>query len=183
MNSTTLKDEVILYLEDDDVLAQITGKALAKRNYKVVHVSTLDAAKATLGNYNFDCALLDLKLESETSLALIPELKRHNQAINILVLTGYASIATAVQAVKLGATNYLSKPATIDDIINGLSGTDAELENEAPISEKMSVKRLEWEHIQRVLAENSGNISATARQLKMHRRTLQRKLQKKPISD
>ena len=105
--------------------------------------------------------------------------------MRILVLTGYASIATAVEAIKLGADNYLAKPADTDEILaamfadfkKGNSNSDEE-----PKLETMSVRRLEWEHIQRVLMENDGNVSATARQLNMHRRTLQRKLQKKPVS-
>jgi two-component system response regulator RegA len=98
------------------------------------------------------------------------------------VLTGYASIATTVDAIKLGATQYLAKPADVDSILKALSATDVVIEDEVSAG-PMSVDRLEWEHIQRVLAENDGNISATARALKMHRRTLQRKLAKRPVKE
>ena len=98
------------------------------------------------------------------------------------MLTGYASIATAVEAIKLGADNYLAKPADIDEILAALDNDSDEEEHDAQFQEPMSVRRLEWEHIQKVLLENHGNISETARQLKMHRRTLQRKLQKKPVA-
>jgi two-component system response regulator RegA len=98
------------------------------------------------------------------------------------MLTGYASIATAVEAIKLGADNYLAKPADIDEILAALNDDTDHDEHDPEFQEPMSVRRLEWEHIQKVLLENDGNISETARQLKMHRRTLQRKLQKKPVA-
>ena len=119
-------------------------------------------------------------------MSLIPVLREHNAEMKILVLTGYASIATAVEAVKRGANNYLPKPATIKDILNSLEETEAQgvnTEEEAFRGTVMSPKRLEWEHIQRILNENDGNVSATARELNMHRRTLQRKLQKFPTKD
>ena len=101
------------------------------------------------------------------------------------MLTGYASIATAVEAIKLGADNYLAKPADTDEILAAMFADfkkEVADSTEEPKLETMSVRRLEWEHIQRVLMVNKGNVSATARQLNMHRRTLQRKLQKKPVS-
>jgi two-component system response regulator RegA len=105
--------------------------------------------------------------------------------MRILILTGYASIATAVEAIKLGADNYLAKPADTDEILAALlrhEDHDVALGPKQASLEPMSVRRLEWEHIQKVLGDNQGNISATARQLKMHRRTLQRKLQKRPVA-
>ena len=100
-------------------------------------------------------------------------------------MTGYASIATAVEAIKLGADNYLAKPADTDEILTAMfadfNSKAQDLDDKVKL-ETMSVRRLEWEHIQRVLMENNGNVSATARQLNMHRRTLQRKLQKKPVA-
>ncbi len=178
----------ILYVEDDINLATVTTKSLTKRGFEVTHCSELSDAQNAAAKQRFDYALLDLKLENETSLELIAPLKKTNPDMAILVLTGYASIATAVRAIKLGADNYLSKPATISDILRAFdenraqnpSGDYDNLDNDAVT---MSVKRLEWEHIQRALTENNGNVSATARQLKMHRRTLQRKLQKKPVSE
>jgi two-component system response regulator RegA len=102
--------------------------------------------------------------------------------MKILILTGYASIATAVEAIKLGADNYLAKPADTDEVLNALFASADESPRNSIDVAPMSVKRLEWEHIQKVLNENEGNISKTARELKMHRRTLQRKLQKRPVS-
>jgi two-component system response regulator RegA len=108
--------------------------------------------------------------------------------MRIVVLTGYASIATAVKAIKLGADDYLAKPVTASAVADALArgeratghtaGADA-----SHAAEPMSPRRLEWEHIQRVLTDNDGNISATARTLRMHRRTLQRKLAKKPLGN
>ena len=120
-----------------------------------------------------------------SEMCIRDRLKESHQNIRILMLTGYASITTAVEAIKLGADNYLAKPSDADEILAALLS-----ENQTKLSatddqsklKRMSVKRLEWEHIQKVLQENDGNISATARQLNMHRRTLQRKLQKHPVS-
>ena len=127
----------------------------------------------------FEYAVLDLNLGNCTSLDLILPLRERNPDMRILVLTGYASIATAVRAIKLGADNYLAKPADTDEILTALL-SDPEPDADAEL-QPMSVRRLEWEHIQKVLEQNNGNISATARQLNMHRRTLQRKLQKRPV--
>ena len=175
----------ILLVEDDEVFARVVSRALTLREFEVSHGSTSEQALDLLKAKSFDYAILDLNLGGETSLSLIPELKQRNSALRILILTGYASITTAVEAIKLGADNYLAKPADTDEILNALLTVD---ESEtAPVAEHavmepMSVKRLEWEHIQKGLNENDGNISATARQLKMHRRTLQRKLQKRPVA-
>ena len=125
--------------------------------------------------------VLDLNLNGSSGLALIPQLLAINPACRIVVLTGYASITTAVDAIKLGAVQYLAKPVEIEAILAAFESDDApDLDVVAP-DEPLSVDRLEWEHIQRVLNENDGNISATARALKMHRRTLQRKLSKRPV--
>jgi two-component system response regulator RegA len=125
--------------------------------------------------------VLDLNLNGSSGLALIPQLLAINPACRIVVLTGYASITTAVDAIKLGAVQYLAKPVEIEAILAAFeSDDDPDLDLVAP-DEPLSVDRLEWEHIQRVLNENDGNISATARALKMHRRTLQRKLSKRPV--
>lgn len=173
----------LLLVEDDEVFARIVSRAMAQRGYRVVHADTADAVEPLLAEHDIDHAILDLNLGGHSSLSLIPMLKAFRQDMHILILTGYASIATAVQAIKLGADNYLAKPADADEILAALfrAHTD-DVVSDTNIQEPMSVRRLEWEHIQKVLKENDGNISATARQLKMHRRTLQRKLQKKPVA-
>ncbi len=178
--------ENLLLVEDDVTLGTVTKIALEKRGYSVEHVATNTAALNALDSEvhdHFTIAILDLKLEDETTLEIIPRLRAYAPEMKILMLTAYASIATAVEAVKLGANNYLPKPANVTEILEALGQ-----ENVAePIEEEdlavMSPKRLEWEHIQRVLLKNDGNVSATARELNMHRRTLQRKLQKHPVKE
>ena len=175
----------LLLVEDDEVFSRVMVRALEQRNYSVVQASNKADAEAEIAAQPLDFAILDLNLGGETSLDLIKPLLAGNPGMRILVLTGYASIATAVEAIKLGAHNYLAKPADADEILGALLSEEsmpASSLAESDRMEPMSVRRLEWEHIQKVLKENDGNISATARQLKMHRRTLQRKLQKKPVA-
>lgn len=125
-------------------------------------------------------AVVDLNLAGDSGLGLIPDLLALDPGVRIVVLTGYASLATAVEAIKLGAVNYLAKPADADQVLAAFAATGGD--PAVPVNARpLSVSRLEWEHIQRVLRDNDGNISATARQLGMHRRTLQRKLTKRPV--
>ena len=175
----------ILLVEDDDVFAGVITRALGNRGFRSRHTSSIKETENIIRDEIFDYAILDLNLGGETSLKLIPILKKSSSQIRILILTGYASIATAVEAIKLGADNYLAKPADTDEILAAMFADfdkEPESQNDEIKLQTMSVRRLEWEHIQRVLMENNGNVSATARQLNMHRRTLQRKLQKKPVS-
>lgn len=181
----TIPIKRILLVEDDEVFARVISRALSQRGYELIHASDAPTAAAAGLSQMCDYAILDLNLGGHTSLSLIPQLKVQNPSIRILILTGYASIATAVEAIKLGADNYLAKPADADEILSALLDHSTESSDPAAQAsnlEPMSVRRLEWEHIQKVLMENDGNISETARQLKMHRRTLQRKLQKRPVA-
>jgi two-component system response regulator RegA len=117
-------------------------------------------------------------MPGDSGLVLIKELRALNSEMNIVMLTGFASIATAVEAVKLGANQYLAKPVNAEEILEAFRKLDGNEDHDIH-STPLTVDKLEWEHINRILNENSGNISATARALNMHRRTLQRKLQKK----
>ena len=176
----------LLLVEDDEVFARVIARALSQRGYGLAHAIDNPSAHQLINSHTFDLAILDLNLGGETSLELIEPLKTRNPEIRILILTGYASIATAVEAIKLGADNYLAKPADTDEILTALLGNNelGELsKTDASRMEPMSVRRLEWEHIQKDLKENDGNISATARSLGMYRRTLQRKLAKKPVAE
>jgi len=175
-------EQQLLLVEDDPVFASVVCRALAQRGYTVSHAESLAAAHELISGQSFHYAILDLNLGGHTSLELIPLLTEKNSGIRTLILTGYASIATAVEAIKLGATNYLAKPADTEEILAALLEQSTKTSSIESAQEPMSVRRLEWEHIQKVLKENDGNISETARQLKMHRRTLQRKLQKKPVA-
>lgn len=168
----------ILVVDDDPVFAEALALALSRRGHAVTRAHDADAALAADGD--FDAAVLDLRLASDSGLRLIAPLKTARPELRILLLTGYASIATAVEAIKLGAVHYLAKPAGVEEILAALGREDGDAAV-APAEEPMSVDRLEWEHIQKVLAEHDGNLSATARALKMHRRTLQRKLAKRPV--
>ena len=125
--------------------------------------------------------MIDLRLPGRSGLALIQHVKAANAQACIVVLTGYASIATAVEAIKLGATHYMTKPVEADAIECAFRRAGGD-ENVAASEHPLSVGRLEWEHIQHVMTEHGGNLSATARALGMHRRTLQRKLHKRPPS-
>ena len=170
----------LLIVDDDTTFASILARAMTRRGYQVYTANNSVEALALCRENQPNKAVVDLKLDGESGLNLLPELKALNPAIEVLILTGYSSISTAVEAIKMGASNYLCKPASVEDILSAFAGVEPN--PEVPINESPpSVERLEWEHIQRVLAENDGNISATARSLGMHRRTLQRKLQKRPV--
>ncbi len=177
-----LRNNVFLIVDDDPVFTQVMSRSLSRRGYTAVVADSAEAALPLIEEHQPSLASLDLKMEGETGLNLLPRLLQLVPDCKVVILTGYSSIATAVEAIKLGAVNYLPKPADTDEILAALKQTDANPEQE--IAEKpMSVNRLTWEHIQKVLTENDGNISATARQLGMHRRTLQRKLQKRPVRE
>jgi len=182
MTKKILDKDRLLLVDDDEVFLGVLGKAMRNRGYEVISATGIADAVKLAKKARPAMAVVDLKLEGESGLDLIPLLIDINPEMNIVVLTGYSSIATAVTAIKRGAADYLSKPVTAGDVIKALSGelpARDVLEDFSP----MSVERLEWEHIQKVLKENDGNISATARSLGMYRRTLQRKLAKKPVTE
>jgi two-component system response regulator RegA len=175
------KDRLLL-VDDDEIFLDVLGKAMGKRGYDVLMSTSIADALSQARKMKPAMAVVDLKLGAESGLDLIPLLTDINPKMNIVVLTGYSSIATAVTAIKRGAADYLSKPVTAGDVIKALSGESQRTEALKEFS-PMSVERMEWEHIQKVLKENDGNISATARSLGMYRRTLQRKLAKKPVAE
>jgi len=171
-----------LVVEDDPVFSEVLATALRRRGFDVTVALTCEQATALIASSPPDLAVVDLRIGSGSGLTLIPLLTRGSHPARTVVLTGYGSIATAVEAVKLGASQYLTKPADIEAIVAALMAPDAQAPGPLPDAPRpLSVKRVEWEHIQRVLTENQGNISATARALGVHRRTLQRKLQKRPV--
>jgi two-component system, response regulator RegA len=172
----------VLVVDDDVRFAETLARALERRGWAASVASTCETALAAARARALDAAIVDLRLGAEDGLTLIEPLRELGARARIVVLTGYASIATAVKAIKLGADDYLAKPVTASAIVSTLlRGAKPAGAPEASLAEPMSPRRLEWEHIHRVLAEHAGNISATARALKMHRRTLQRKLGKKPL--
>jgi two-component system response regulator RegA len=171
--------EKILIIDDDETLTAVLSRAFIRRQFDVTQANDSKSALAVLEQTQFDKCILDLKINAESGLRLLPKLKQRQPQLHIVILTGYSSINTAVEAIKLGATNYLCKPVDVDEILKAF-GQTADMGSLISASPP-SVNRLEWEHIQKVLGEHQGNISATARALGMHRRTLQRKLLKKPV--
>lgn len=176
---TAKKLPTLLLVDDDDAFRQVLSSALSKRGYAVVTAASVDHALPLVQQKPPEYAVIDLKMPGSSGLVLVNHLHELDQNIRIVVLTGFASIATAVEAIKLGATHYLAKPAEVDEIVAALHKTMGDTDA-TPSTSPLSVERLEWEHIQRVLTDQGGNISATARLLNMHRRTLQRKLGKYP---
>jgi two-component system response regulator RegA len=171
----------MLIIDDDDTLLRVLSRAMSRRHFKVFTATTGEQAIALCKNEEPEYISLDLKLAEETGIQLIPKLKALNPNCKIVMLTAYASIATAVDAIKLGAHQYLCKPVDADQLLAGFDEPDL-LSNSTEVqAQPTSVKRLEWERIQQALQNNEGNVSATARELGMHRRTLQRKLQKHPV--
>jgi two-component system response regulator RegA len=173
----------ILVVDDDDVFRARLARAFADRGYEVIEASGHDSAVAAAERESPEHAVVDLRMPGRSGLELVQSLKRIDPATKVVVLTGYGSIATALDAVRLGATHYLTKPADADEILAGFH-RDA-LDPDAPPSalpEAPSLARVEWEHINRVLADCQGNISEAARRLGVHRRSLQRKLSKYPVN-
>jgi two-component system response regulator RegA len=169
----------LLLVDDDTTFCNVLSTALERRGFSVtVAHSTEQAIPVAEGNPP-EFAVVDLKMGGAPGLALVKVLHELDPNTRIVVLTGYASITTAVEAIKLGATQYLAKPANTDEIVAAFDHTP---DGNAPLNARPTqIENLEWEYIQRVLHENDNNISATARALNMHRRTLQRKLAKPPL--
>ncbi|MCA1769112.1 MAG: response regulator transcription factor [Halomonas sp.] len=172
--------ERLLIIDDDEMFCHVLERAMRRRGFEVLVAHDAEQALALAHQQKPTLATLDLKLEHDSGLKLLPDLLEIVPECRVVVLTGYSSIATAVEAIKLGALNYMCKPADADEI---LAAFDKEAgDPETGVAEQPpSINRIAWEHIQKVLHEHDGNISATARALGMHRRTLQRKLQKRPV--
>lgn len=169
----------LLLVDDDHTLCEVLARAFEARGFAVTVAHAVERAQQAIEHDPPEYAVVDLKLPDQSGLKLVSRLKDTDPHTRIVVLTGHGSIQTAIEAIKLGATYYLVKPTDADTIVAAFyreTGDDS-----APVEDKpMSIERLEWEHIQRVLHDHDGNISATARALSMHRRTLQRKLAKRP---
>jgi len=173
----------VLILDDNEVFATTLARSLVRRGFAATVAHDGEQALAAAHENGFDMVVIDLQLEHDSGLQWIAPLRATLPQARLLMLTGYSSIATTVQAIKAGADNYLAKPANVDSILSALACTEEA--DEGALTDDatpLSLERLEWEHIQRVLAEHQGNISSTARALNMHRRTLQRKLAKRPVA-
>lgn len=169
----------VLVVDDDDVFRTRLGKAFADRGFDVrTAASALEALRLAQQD-SPEFAVVDLRMPGASGLDVVRELHAIDPASVIVMLTGYGSIATAVEAVRAGAVHYLSKPVDIDQILAAFEGKSATTPTSAV--EVPSLARVEWEHIQRVLRDCDGNISQAARLLGLHRRSLQRKLSKDPV--
>lgn len=177
---TKSTQQKILIIDDDDIFSYVLERSFQRRGFATQVALDEETALKSAASFKPDLVSLDLKLDQASGLKLLPQLVELLPKAKIVILTGYSSIATAVEAIKLGATNYLCKPADADELLAAFDKREGD-PNTGLARKPPSVNRLTWEHIQKVLQENDGNISATARALGMHRRTLQRKLQKRPV--
>ncbi len=172
----------LLLVDDDETFCSVLKPALEKRNFQVAVANDIKSGLILAEQSEPEYAVIDLRIGHDSGLEMVKKLISLDDNTQIIILTGFASIATAVEAIKLGAIHYLTKPANADEIVNALyknEGDSSVQINQNPLS----VKRLEWEHLQKVLMQHDGNISAAARALNMHRRTLQRKLDKHPVRE
>ena len=180
MNTTEMDKPNLLLVDDDETFCSVLKPALEKRNFQVSVANDIKQGIALAEQTEPEYAVIALRIGFDSGLEMVKKLISLDDNTQIVMLTGFASIATAVEAIKLGAIHYLTKPANADEIVNALykNEGDSSVEiNQNPLS----IKRLEWEHLQKVLMQHDGNISAAARALNMHRRTLQRKLDKRPV--
>ena len=183
MATVAQEPATFLVVDDDEVFCGVLARALERRGFNVAAARSVPEAQRLIDREQPEFAVVDLRIGNDSGLSLVRQLAELSPPAKSVVLTGYGSIATAVEAIKLGALHYLTKPVEVDEIL-------AALQNAAPAPSEahtaaqpkpLSVRRAEWEHIQRVLSNHGGNISAAARALGIHRRTLQRKLRKRPV--
>ncbi len=173
-------ERVLVVVEDDAGFSRTLKRSFERRGYTVFTAANHDELVALLKTHSPGYAVVDLKLAGVSGLACVGTLHAHDAGMLIVVLTGFASIATAVEAIKLGACHYLAKPSNTDDIESAFSKARGNAEVSVT-GRPSSIKTLEWERIQETLAETGFNISETARRLGMHRRTLARKLEKRRV--
>jgi two-component system, response regulator RegA len=171
----------ILLVDDSFVLRDRLALAFEERGFQVSVAGNYDEALAVFRRIPTDLAVVDLRMPGKSGLALIPELKAIRPDTRVLILSGFGSIATAIDAIRLGAANFLPKPADVDDILGAFNRSDSEVEIESDESAipVPTLAQAEWEHIHRILSDCGGNISEAARRLGIHRRSLQRKLRKR----
>jgi len=172
----------MLLVDDDEVFRERLAQALRQRGQEVVTAADGDEAVRAAGRGKLAAAVVDLRMPGMTGTELVPQLLRLQPKLRVVVLTGYGSIASAVEAMRLGAHNYVSKPADADDVLAAVTGDARAIETPAgdAAPPPPTLARAEWEHIQRILADTGNNVSETARRLGITRRTLQLKLKKYP---
>lgn len=173
--------KAVLIVDDDEELANSLSRSFERRGYKTQTAGNVKEAIETLKKFHPLYAVVDLKMPGESGLELIKHLHEFDKRMKIVMLTGYASITTTIEAIKSGACYYMAKPTNADMIISAFNDEGSSV-SEPLSNKKTSIKNVEWEHIQRVLIENNFNVSKAARILGMHRRTLARKLEKRHFS-
>lgn len=176
-------ENTIILVDDEEIFRHRLARAFTKRGFTVFTAADYDEAVAVISQHHPQLAVVDLKMPGKSGLELIATAKKIHPAVKIVVLTGYGSIATATEATKLGAVYYLPKPADVDGILTAFAKDGESLSMTEEDFVAPSLARLEWEHINRVLHDCRGNISAAAQKLGLHRRTLQRKLNKYPPNE
>jgi two-component system, response regulator RegA len=183
MMSAELSDQPILLLVDDDkTFCRVLKGSLERRGFEVLLAHNLEKGMALAEQYLPEYAVIDLRIGHDSGLELVKKLIALDANTACVMLTGFASIATAVEAIKLGAIHYLTKPTNADEIVKALSKNEGDVDvyiNKTP----PSAKRMEWEYLQKALLHHEGNVTAAAKALNMHRRTLQRKLEKHPVKE
>jgi len=167
----------LLIVDDDEPFRLALRNAFTRRGYDVTLAGSAEEARATIEQAPPEYAVVDLRMPGPSGLEVVRSLRALPNPPQVVVLTGYGTIGTAVEAIRLGAINYLNKPADADEVEAALLGKRPP----PPVGEVPSLDRQEWEYLNKILADCNGNISEAARRLKMHRRTLQRKLQKHPL--
>lgn len=182
MTTTEMDRPNLLLVDDDETFCSVLKPALEKRNFQVSVANNVKFGITLAEQTEPEYAVIDLRIGLDSGLEMVKKLMSLDSNTQIVMLTGFASIATAVEAIKLGAIHYLTKPANADEIVSALYKNEGDSSVEINLT-PLSVKRLEWEHLQKVLMQHGGNISAAARALNMHRRTLQRKLDKRPVKE
>jgi two-component system response regulator RegA len=180
MSQVSSENRTLLIVDDDEPFRTRLMRAFRDRGFDVAGAGSFDEAMAMAEIETPELALVDLRLPGKSGLELVKSLKELDATTSIVVLTGYGSIATAVDSLKLGATSYLTKPVDADQILAALEQSQP-IERSAPTAQPLA--RVEWEHIQRVLVDCDGNLSHAARVLGIHRRSLQRKLSKNPVPE
>lgn len=171
---------LLLIVEDDELLRERLARAFTRRGYEVRQAAGLAEARSVVAAETPELVVLDLRMPDGHGLDLIPDLLAADPATKIVVLTGYGAVATAIEAVRMGALHYLTKPADADEILAAFARDPQAREATTEPLQPMTLDRVEWEHINRVLVECGHNISEAARVLGLHRRSLQRKLAKYP---
>lgn len=170
---------VMMIVDDDRPFTTALASALRRRGFQTVVAHDYDGALAEAEAWRPDLAVIDLRMPGRNGLEVVASLRERWPALRVVVLTGFGSIATAVEAIKLGAVHYLTKPTGVDEILAAFERTEPVLLDTPTTKQATPLDELEWEHLQRVLTDCGGNVSEAARRLGMHRRTLQRKLARK----